>query len=83
MTTLELGGAPLAFSAGDTVALAMLRAGQHPGHGGTLCLAGDCGSCVVEVDGVAYVRACQTLARDGMVVRRHPEVGGPPLLGVG
>jgi len=81
VTTLELDGAPLAFSAGDTVALAVLRAGQHPGHGGTLCLAGDCGSCVAEVDGVAFVRTCQTPARDAMVVRRHPEVGGPPLLG--
>ena len=81
MTNLELDGAPLAFSAGDTVALAVLRAGQHPGHGGTMCLAGDCGSCVAEVDGVAYVRTCQTPARDGMVVRRHPEVGGPPLFG--
>ncbi|HEX6785613.1 MAG TPA: 2Fe-2S iron-sulfur cluster-binding protein, partial [Acidimicrobiales bacterium] len=79
--TLELDGSPLPFSAGDSVALAVLRAGQHPGHGGTLCLAGDCGSCVADVDGVAYVRTCQTPARDGMSVRRHPEVGGPPLFG--
>ena len=79
--TLELDGSPLPFSAGDSVALAVLRAGQHPGHGGTLCLAGDCGSCVADVDGVASVRTCQTPARDGMTVRRHPEVGGPPLFG--
>jgi len=78
---LELDGSPLPFSAGDTVALAVMRAGQHPAHGGTLCLAGDCGSCVADVDGVPYVRTCQTPARHGMVVRRHPPVGGPPLLG--
>ena len=42
------------------------------GHGGTLCLAGDCGNCLAEVDGVAYVRTCQVAARPGSVVRRHP-----------
>jgi glycine cleavage system aminomethyltransferase T len=78
---LELDGRPLPFAEGDTVALAALRAGQHPGHGGTLCLAGDCGSCVADVDGVAYVRTCQTPAREAMVVRRHPAVGAPPLFG--
>ena len=46
--------------------------GEHPGHGGTLCLAGDCGSCVAEVDGVAYVRTCQTPAR-----RRHGRAPAP------
>ena len=53
---MELDGRPVAIAGGDSVALAILRAGEHPGHGGTLCLAGDCGSCVAEVDGVAYVR---------------------------
>ena len=32
-----------------------------------------------EVDGVAYVRTCQTPARPGLVVRRHPAVGAPGL----
>ena len=64
---------------GDSVAVAILRAGEHPKHGGTLCLAGDCGNCVAIVDGVAFVRTCQTPARDGLVVRRHPIVGLPPL----
>jgi sarcosine oxidase, subunit alpha len=65
---------------GDTIALAVLRAGQHPARGGTLCLAGDCPNCVAEVDGVPFVRTCQTLARPGAVVRRHPAVGGPSML---
>ena len=77
----DAGGWPIV--AGDTVALAALRAGEHPGHGGTLCLAGDCGSCVAEVDGVAWVRTCQTPARPGTVVRRHPDGGPPPALGDG
>ena len=37
----------------------ILRAGEVPGRGGTLCLAGDCGNCLATVDGVAYVRTCQ------------------------
>lgn len=69
----------MSFETGDPVAIAIMRAGEHPGHGGTVCLAGDCGNCVAEVDGVAYVRICQTLARPGMVVRRHPSVGEPPI----
>ena len=28
-------------------------AGEVPGRGGTLCLAGDCGNCLAEVDGIA------------------------------
>jgi len=70
---------PMAFRDGESVAVAVLRTGEHPGHGGTLCLAGDCGNCVAEVGGVAWVRTCQTPARPGMVVRRHPPTGGPRL----
>ena len=74
---LIVDGEPIAFDDGDSVALALARAGQVPGHGGCLCLAGDCPNCVAEVDGVAWVRTCQTNARAGMVVRRHPAVGAP------
>ncbi len=76
---IVVDGRPIAFVAGDSVAVAVIRAGEHPGHGGTICLAGDCGNCVAEVDGVAYVRTCQTPARPGLVVHRHPAVGAPPL----
>ena len=72
-----LDGMRLPYEPGDTVAVAVLRAGEHPAHGGTLCLAGDCGNCVAEVDGVAYVRTCQTLGRDGLAVKRHPSQGPP------
>jgi len=74
---------PIPYRAGDTVAVAILRAGEHPTQGGTVCLAGDCGNCVAEVDGVAYVRTCQTPARPGLVVQRHPAHGHPPLRGAG
>jgi glycine cleavage system aminomethyltransferase T len=67
------------YNPGDSVAVALLRAGEHPARGGTLCLAGDCGNCVAQVDGVAYVRTCQTAAVPGLVVRRHPADGLPSL----
>ena len=72
-----LDGRGLPYEPGDTVAIAVLRAGEHPKYGGTLCLAGDCGNCVAEVDGIAYVRTCQTPARDDLDVRRHPADGAP------
>ena len=40
---------------GDSVALAILRTGETPAGGGTLCLTGDCGNCLAQVDGVAYI----------------------------
>ena len=65
------------------MALAILRTGRPPARGGTLCLAGDCGNCHAEVDGVAYVRTCQTACRPGLSVVRHPEAGLPILPAVG
>jgi glycine cleavage system aminomethyltransferase T len=78
---LVVDGRPLDFEPGDSVAVAMLRAGDWPGRGGTLCLTGDCGNCLATVDGVAYVRTCQTAARPGLAVTRHP-IDGLPLLPV-
>ena len=70
---------PVEFRPDDSVAIAILRAGGTPAQGGTLCLAGDCGNCLVEVDGIAYVRSCQVRARPGLTVRRHPRDAMPPL----
>ena len=72
-------GRPIGFEPGDSVALAMLRAGETPGRGGALCLAGDCGNCLATVEGIAYVRTCQTVARPGSTVTSHPTSGLPPL----
>jgi glycine cleavage system aminomethyltransferase T len=72
-------GRPIAFLAGDSVLIAMLRAGLHPRGGGCLCMAGDCPHCLATVDGVAYVRTCQTPARPGMVIESFPTDGYPSL----
>lgn len=64
---------------GQNLLLALLEAGEHPTGGGCLCFGGDCPHCLATVDGVSYVRTCQTRARPGMVVKRHPAKGAPPL----
>lgn len=76
---IVVDGRPVPFAAGDTVAIAILRTGTTPAGGGTLCLTGDCGNCLAEVDGIAYVRTCQQRARPGLAVVRHPPNGLPPL----
>ncbi len=68
---MVVDGRPMSFAPDDTVAIAILRAGEAPAGGGTLCLAGDCGNCLAQVDGVAYVRTCQERARPGLAVVRH------------
>lgn len=77
MSRIVYDGAPIECEAGDSLALAVLRAGQHPSHGGTLCLAGDCNSCVAVVDGTPWTRTCQTPARPGTLVQRHPNGAHP------
>ena len=76
---IVVDGRPVAFADRDSVAVAIVRSGEVPGHGGALCLAGDCGNCLATVDGVAYVRTCQVSALPGTVVVRHPAVGKPVL----
>ncbi len=76
---IVVDGRPIDYRQGDSVALAVLRAGEVPGQGGTLCLAGDCGNCLAQVDGIAYTRTCQIAARPGLTVVRHPAVEMPPL----
>jgi glycine cleavage system aminomethyltransferase T len=76
---LIFDGQPVEFMAGDSALIALLRAGIHPTGGGCLCLGGDCPHCLATVDGVSYVRTCQTPARPGMVVESHPDDGYPLL----
>ncbi|MBZ5602734.1 MAG: (2Fe-2S)-binding protein [Acidobacteriia bacterium] len=70
---------PVDFQPGDSILIALLRAGLHPTTGGCLCLAGDCPHCLATVDGISYTRTCRTTARAGMVVERHPKDGLPKL----
>jgi glycine cleavage system aminomethyltransferase T len=70
---------PIDVQAGDSILLALQRQGIHPTGGGCLCFGGDCANCVATVDGVSYVRTCQTRARPGMVVESHPQDGPPEI----
>ena len=70
---------PYPYEPGDSLLIAMLRAGVQPTGGGCLCLGGDCNNCLATVDGVSYVRTCQTAAKPGMVIQRHHLQKYPPL----
>ncbi|SJZ38097.1 2Fe-2S iron-sulfur cluster binding domain-containing protein [Enhydrobacter aerosaccus] len=75
---LTLDGKPIEALDGDTLLTALLAAdavflrrsefGDGPRAG--FCLMGACQDCWVEVEGTGRVRACVTLAVDGMKVRR-------------
>lgn len=76
--TLRLGGAPIEAQRGDTLLTALLAAdaghlrdsefGDGPRAG--FCLMGACQDCWVVVEGRGRVRACATMAEDGMEIRR-------------
>jgi glycine cleavage system aminomethyltransferase T len=72
-------GQLLDAQAGDSVAHVAIRNRQAPAFGGPLCLSGDCGNCVATVNGVSWTRTCQTGAKPGMVVSRHPNGAAPSL----
>ena len=81
--TLRLGRRRIPVEEQDTVASALYRAGirtfsrslKYHRRRGLYCGTGECPNCLLTVDGVPGVRACVTLARDGMRVRRE---GGWP-----
>ena len=79
MAEFTFDSVSIEFRTGDSIAIALLRAGIHPTGGGCICLEGDCPNCLATVDGVSYVRTCQTEAGDGAVVISHPRVGAPAL----
>ena len=74
---IRFEGRELEIVAGESLLLTLRRAGEQ--FGGCLCLAGDCPHCLVTVDGVAYQRSCQVVARPGMEVARQPLGVRPPL----
>ncbi|MFC7552115.1 (2Fe-2S)-binding protein [Pseudoroseomonas wenyumeiae] len=75
---LELEGRAIAAMEGDTLLTALLAGGAGhlresefgDGARAGFCLMGACQDCWVSVEGLGRVRACATLARDGMKVRR-------------
>jgi len=68
---------------GDSVSIALLGAGiiatcrsaKYRRPRGPYCLCGDCGSCLVRIDGKPNVRACMTKVRPGMQVAPQNLVG--------
>lgn len=74
---LIVGTEAIPAQPGDDVLTAAIRAGRTPA--GCLCFGGDCPNCLAVVDGVAYVRMCQTAARDGMEIQPFPVTQPPPL----
>lgn len=71
---------------GDTVSLALLdggvletsRSAKYRRPRGAYCLRGDCGTCLVRIDGLPNRRACLTVAREGMrVLPQNRLITGP------
>lgn len=81
-TRIDFEGAAIRCWAGDTIAAALLAAGEYHcrvtawGEGrGIFCGMGVCQDCLVTVDGKPDQRACMTSVRDGMRIRRNPQRG--------
>lgn len=72
--------------AGDTVSLALLDAGvletskspKYRRPRGAYCLRGDCGTCLVRIDGLPNRRACLTVVREGMQVEPQNRITAGP-----
>lgn len=83
--TFTFNGAPFRATPGESVAAALassgvraLRQTWRTGEPrGAYCGIGLCFDCVVTVDGQPNVRACMTLAADGMSVRSPTARPGP------
>lgn len=77
VVALHVEGRRITANEGDTLAVALLRAGiaafrETPVSGaarGPLCLMGVCFECLVEVDGRANVQACMVPVREGQQVK--------------
>jgi sarcosine oxidase subunit alpha len=80
---LRWDGAPLSACARDTVASALLAAGElatsrsakYRRPRGPSCLHGNCGTCLVRIDGRPNQRACMTPVREGMSVEPQNTFG--------
>ena len=76
---LWLDGRELEGFVGDNVASAMAASGvvvtgrsfKYHRPRGLFCMTGACANCLVRIDGVPNVRACQTQVKDGMHVERQ------------
>ncbi|MEO7349848.1 MAG: (2Fe-2S)-binding protein [Terrimesophilobacter sp.] len=81
--TITLDGAPVTGIVGQSIAGIVMACDQlelrrtASGHRprGVFCGIGVCFDCLVEVNGVQDVRACQRKAREGDVVNTHSDTG--------
>jgi len=77
--TIRWEGREIAARAGESLATALLAAGElvfreTPVTGaarGPLCLMGACFDCLVAVGGVQNVQACMTVVKPGLVATRQ------------
>jgi sarcosine oxidase subunit alpha len=82
--TIAVDGRRIPARAGEPVTSALLAAGRpllsrsakYHRPRGPFCLAGSCGTCLVRVDGVPDVRACETPCREGLRVETQNAIGG-------
>jgi len=79
LVTFHFAGRAIACRPGDTVAAALVDAGElgcreaaDGGQRGLFCGMGVCQECVVTIDGRPWQRACMTPVRDGMAIERQP-----------
>ncbi|MFP4346045.1 MAG: (2Fe-2S)-binding protein [Anaerolineales bacterium] len=77
---LRVDGRPVQGFEGETVAALLLAEGirtfRHTAEGaprGPFCGMGVCYECLVTIDGVPHVRACQTLVAEGMEIETGRE----------
>lgn len=74
---ITVDGEPVDVRDGQTIAGALLAAGQHSWRSaagkprGVFCGIGICQDCLITVNGVEGVRACQRQARDGDRVQKE------------
>jgi sarcosine oxidase subunit alpha len=76
---ISLDGRPIRAFANETVAVALLAEGvsifsrsiKFHRPRSAFCLSGDCGACLMRIDGQPNVRACRTAARPGLRCERQ------------
>jgi len=81
---IRLDGRAVPARTGESVTSALLAAGRpligrspkYHRPRGPFCLSASCASCLVRVDGVPNVRACEVACRDGQVVETQNALGG-------
>ena len=83
--TVSFDGTPVSGLAGQTLAAVLLAAGRSAwrpaaaqrGPRGVFCGIGVCYDCLVSVNGLRDVRACQREARDGDIVLSQADGHAP------